>query len=343
MEILDSEMSKKLASAVFLSGKIVEKGIYFLSTRLDALPDGEYHHARISAYKEGEFFYQDRDMQVESVCIRRETKEEPIRASCVLPRFNSVVGFHQRGGDMYDEMLPPAPNLSGGVMKKLRLIDGEMYAAGSGGCIYKRVSKNSWEIINKGLNTKTINDYKSEGFSFSEAVSLSGKNQTETNSINGRNGKIFIVGDRGEVFFLNKKEWIRVHSHTNAILYDVEINDTGVVYICGKSGTLLKGGENGFTPIPTNIDDYLVTMAFFNGILYIGGTKGLYKLENDILHPVVTSQKGQFNCVELDSYDGELLVVSDRWFLIFDGKSWQRIDDPDNADILKNETSSKSR
>jgi len=29
------------------------------------------------------------------------------------------------------------------------------------------------------------------------------------------------------------------------------------------------------------------------------------------------------------------LVVSDRWFLVFDGTAWRRIDDPDNADVLR--------
>ena len=50
---------------------------------------------------------------------------------------------------------------------------------------------------------------------------------------------------------------------------------------------------------------------------------------------VRTNQNAPFNCVELDSYDGELLVVSDRWFLVFDGTTWRRIDDSDNADVLR--------
>lgn len=75
-------------------------------------------------------------------------------------------------------------------------------------------------------------------------------------------------------------------------------------------------------------------MAFFDGSLYVGGSKGLYKLEGESLHPVATNQRAPFNCVELDSHDGQLLVVSDRWFLVFDGKVWRRIDDPDNADVL---------
>ncbi|WP_157836577.1 hypothetical protein [Paracidovorax oryzae] len=328
-------MKRQRASAVYLSGKIVERGIYFFSSRLDALPDGEYSHAEISAYNKGQFFYQERDMQVQSVCIRRETPEEPVRASCALPRFNSVVGFYPKGGGgEYDEMLPSSPNAGGGVMGQLRFIDGKLYAAGSVGCIFKRVGRGNWVAINKGLNTKGAVEYEKEGFSWREALEKA-EAQVITTCINGRNGKIFSAGHNGEVFFLKAEKWVRVDSRTNATLRDIAVNDSGVFYICGKNGTLIMGDERGFLPISSNIDDYLKSMAFFNGDLYVGGSKGLYKLAGQSLQPVRTNQNAPFNCVELDAYDGELLVVSDRWFLVFDGVNWRRIDDPDNAEVLQ--------
>ncbi len=327
-------MSKKLPSAVFLSGKIVEKGAYVFSSRLDALPDGEYHHARISGYRGGEFVFQDRDMQVESICIRRETAEEPLRSTCLLPRFNSVVGFYQKGGDQYDEILPPPPSPGGGVMGQLRLIDGVLYAAGTRGCIYKRVAKNNWVALNRGMNVKGASQYQAEGASWSEALTLAGA-QPSTNTINGKAGRIFCAGDDGEIFFLRRDEWVRVESGTNAVLTDIQMDSRGDAYVCGWKGTLLVGGEKGFKSIVTNIDDYFKTMVFFEGQLYIGGAKGIYRLESGTVRPVSTNQVAPFNCVELDSYGGELLVVSDRWFLLFDGVQWKRIENPDNTDITR--------
>ena len=134
---------------------------------------------------------------------------------------------------------------------------------------------------------------------------------------------------------MKAEKWERVDSRTNATLRDIAVNDSGVFYICGKNGTLIVGDERGFLPISSNIDDYLKSMAFFNGDLYVGGSKGLYKLAGQSLQPVRTNQNAPFNCVELDAYDGELLVVSDRWFLVFDGVNWRRIDDPDNAEVLQ--------
>ena len=325
-------MSNKLPSAVFLSGKIIEKDVFLFSSRLDSLPDGEYHHARISGYKNGEFVFQDRNMQVVSVCVRRESMEEPLRASCLLPRFRSSVGFFQKGGEQYDEVLPESLGDGAGIMSQLRLIDGRLYAAGYGGCIFKRISKNNWETLSAGLNIGAADSYTD---SRTDAANNSNK-KTRINAINGKRGKVFCAGHRGEVFFLNGNEWVRVESNTNAILYDIQIDESGDVYISGKGGTLIKGNEQGFRVLPTNIDDYFVSMAFFNNVLYVGGTKGLYQLKNDVLHPVVTNQNFSFNCVELDAYDGQLLVVSDRWFLVFDGKSWLRVNNPDNIGILKN-------
>lgn len=324
---------KKLPSSKFLSGKIVEKDTYVFSSRLDEMPDGEYYHARITGCRAGNFIFQDRDMEVTSICIRRETIDEPLRATCLLPRFNSVVGFFQKGGDQYDETLPPPPTEGGGVMSQLRLIDGKLYAAGTVGCIFRRNGKNNWELLDQGLNSKHAADHREEGAPWSEALKKT-ENQTRTNAINGRAGKIFSAGQKGEVFFLKGSRWERVDSHTNATLRDIVVNDQGVFYICGRNGTLITGDERGFSPIVTNVDDYLKSMAFFDGELYIGGSKGLYKLSNQTFQPVRTNQSGPFNCVELDAYDGELLVVSDRWFLVFDGKNWRRFDDPDNSEVI---------
>ena len=77
------------------------------------------------------------------------------------------------------------------------------------------------------------------------------------------------------------------------------------------------------------MNDDFYALTWFNGHLYVGGLKGLYRLERDGLHYVNTMQ-GAFSCVALDARDGQLLVVADRWLLVFDGTNWKRIDDPDN-------------
>ena len=79
--------------------------------------------------------------------------------------------FIPRGG-VNDETLPNPPNSGGGVMGQLRQIDGLLYAAGSVGCIYQRISANNWRLLSSGLNTKGIEEYRSEGYSALEAIDL---------------------------------------------------------------------------------------------------------------------------------------------------------------------------
>ena len=55
---------KEGASVVFLDGCVIEEDTFFFSTRLNALPEGDYHHARISAYRYGDWYYQDRNHEV---------------------------------------------------------------------------------------------------------------------------------------------------------------------------------------------------------------------------------------------------------------------------------------
>ena len=132
-------MTQNLTSAKFLSGCIVEKDTFFLSSRLDALPDGEYFHARISAYKSGEFFFQDRNMEITSVCMRRETKAEPVRASCVLTRNGSAVGFYEKGAAGAKEEPLPRSSTAPGVMHQIASIENTLYAIGSGGNVFKNI------------------------------------------------------------------------------------------------------------------------------------------------------------------------------------------------------------
>ncbi|MFZ6675226.1 hypothetical protein [Undibacterium sp. Xuan67W] len=76
--------NQELASCVFLSACIIEKDYFYFSTRLDALPSDEYFHARLSTYDQGAWNKHDREQQVVSVCVMRQTETENTRAYCAL-------------------------------------------------------------------------------------------------------------------------------------------------------------------------------------------------------------------------------------------------------------------
>ena len=320
----------KLASVVFLDGCVVEKDTFFFSSRLDALREGDYHHGRLSAYRYGEWFYQDRSHQVVSVCVKRETASEPVRASCGLERMSGKVGLYWKGEPGPRDELLPGPEGSFGPMSQLVQIEGVLYACGVDASVFKRQS-DGWIKFSEGLNTKTLVDYQTEGHSFSDALSLHMANQDHILSMGGAGKTLFICGAKGLLCYRTNDVWQRMDSQTNADLSRIKCINEDTVYIAGEKGILLKGNVNGFHVIKTGIADDFTSLEWFNDKLYVGGYKGIYVLDGDVLRRVDTKQKGDFPCVALNAYDGQLLAVSERWFLVFDGQDWKRIDDPDNV------------
>ncbi len=318
-------------SAKFLSGCIVERDTFFLSSRLDALPDGEYFHARISACRFGEFFFQDRKMEVSSVCMRRENKLEPIRASCVLARDCSVVGLYEKGAEGPKE--ETLPSTSPGVMHQIASIDNVLYAVGSGGNVFKRTIS-GWVQFNEGLNTKSVMDYESEGLSRTDALSMHIANQTHLNSICGIGGNLYTAGKDGKIFFRSQNFWNRISSDTNAWIFRLFAADEENIFAVGRGGVVLKGNSKGFKTIETVANEWFDCITEYRGEIYIGGSRGLYKLIGNVAHKVKTNQNKEFSCVALDAYNDQLLVVCERWILVYDGNSWTRIDNPDNSSAI---------
>ena len=157
------------------------------------------------------------------------------------------------------------------------------------------------------------------------------KNQSHIESIAGKDGSLFAVGLFGLLYHRMESIWKAIDSPTNASLYRVKVFDKDTAYIVGEKGIILKGNEKGFKVIHTNVRDDFKCLELFNGKIYVGGYKGLYVLDGDKINIVDTKQKNEFECVALDAREGQLLVVSERWILVFEGKDWKRIDHPDNV------------
>ena len=62
----------------------------------------------------------------------------------------------------------------------------------------------------------------------------------------------------------------------------------------------------------------------FQGSVFIGGYQGVYRLTGDALLRVTELGDEAFHCVALSACDTELLLVTERWFAVFDGVQWQR-------------------
>jgi hypothetical protein len=325
-----------LASCKFLNGCVIEKDYFFLSTRLDAQPSADFDHGRLSWYDGGKWNRRDRNWQVESVCVLRATKSEPRRAYCALEAGSGEVAMYWPGEDASNETLPGAEDGHGlHTMMQIRQIGESLFAVGSQNKIFKR-TKAGWQPFDTGAHSVDVEEYKKQGMSLVDAVIAFTKNANNFNTIDGTTEEnLFGAGIGGIIFHSDGTAWTQVESPTNANLNRIKCVDENTVYIAGDHGILLVGSAKGFRDISTNVNDDFRCLEWFNGKLYVGGDDGIYELDGGILHRVNTGQKSGYPCVSLDAYDGQLLALSERWFLVFDGKDWKRYDDPDNEDVIK--------
>ncbi|NHZ89218.1 hypothetical protein F2P45_09335 [Massilia sp. CCM 8733] len=325
-------MAKSAASLEFLDGCIIEKDYFFFSTRLDIQPLDEYDHGRIMWFESGRWFYQDRNWQVSAVCVLANTVSKEDRAYVTLEEGSGVVGFYIPGRkkDVIDEDLPGGEHGHGiASLTDISQVGGNLYLCGYGGRVMRRVD-GKWEPFDKGLKALTFGDFLQRGMTVPDALQAAAPTQRDLTAINGfSEDDIYCVGREGLIFHFDGQIWFQIEKPTNVDLNCVHCAEDGFVYAAGNRGVLVQGKGNNFHALATGVHDDFYAATWFDDHLYVGGLKGLYRLEKDGLRYVDTGE-GSFKCRALDSCAGQMLVVAKRWLAVFDGLNWKRIDHPDN-------------
>ncbi|NHZ95836.1 hypothetical protein [Massilia sp. CCM 8734] len=324
-------MAKSQASVEFLDGCIIENDYFFTSTRMDAQPMDEYDHGRLQWFDDGEWFYQDRNWQVSSVCVMSNFAGDMKRAYVALEESSGIVGFYVPGSEnLIDEILPGAENGHGiPSLTDINQIGTSLYLCGYGGKVMQRAA-GKWVAFDNGLKTTGLGDYLRQGMPLSEALEADDITQRDMCAVDGYSeAAIFCVGREGLIFYFDGNMWLQAEKPTNVDLNCVHCAGDGFVYAGGNNGVLVRGKGNHFHALHTGIHDNFYAATWFDGHLYVGGLKGLYRLDKDELRYVETGQ-GNFKCRALDAGHGQMLVVAKRWLSVFDGMHWKRIDHPDN-------------
>lgn len=324
-------MAKSMASVTFLDGCIIKKDHYFTSTRLDAQPSSEYDHGRLQWFSAGKWTYDDRNWQVSSVCVMPDFSPDKQTAHVALEQGTGIVGFYVQGiAKSVDEILPGAEHGHGSAsLLKICEIENILYVCGYAGKVMRRV-KGTWEHFNHGLKSLTFGDYLKRDMPFDDALRASQLTQRDMRSIGGCAGdNIICVGREGLIFRFDGQIWSQIDAPTNIDLNCVHCTDEGHVYAAGNQSILVQGKKTNFWALNTGVVDDFYSITSFNGDIYVGGLRGLYRFEKSGLRYVDTKQ-GAFKCKALHSGHGQLLVVAERWLMVFDGNRWMRIDHPDN-------------
>jgi len=198
-----------------------------------------------------------------------------------------------------------------GEIRDMRNIGGNLFVAGMGRQVYRRVAPGRWSRSDEGiLSQPTVN--AAVGF----------------NSIDGSSlHDIYACGFGGEIGWFNGEKWIIFRDLTNMILNRVRVIAPGNVVMCGKKGIVIRGGRNTWNVIQSDVISEFWDVEEFGGHIYLATNDALYMMDSsDRISkvPIPSSVANTFG--SLHANHGVLLSVGKNDVIwTTDGTSWQNI------------------
>jgi hypothetical protein len=233
-----------------------------------------------------------------------------------------------------------SPDSLYGRMGHLRQIGKHLYACGDGGQIYRRddaeFGKGAWTQLAPKLLQRPSDRL---------AAMRSAPDSTEARAkiyfcVNGPSEQeVYICGAHGVILCWDGHSMHEVPSGTTASLINILVRDEKTIYICGRDGALLRGNRHdGFLAVPGfGGGQGFTSMTLCGGKLYLGSNsspRGLFVYDGGLPTRVSCGMVPDIEDVNvIDSADDVLWVVGSKDLLRFDGKSWERIDSPDNDPV----------
>lgn len=245
-----------------------------------------------------------------------------------------------------------------GRLTMIRQIGSKLYACGERGQLFVRRGSDQWTHLDKGLLTSADDEVDEdrndpEGFSAASEKRLQGILRGEElrlvlYDINGPGeDDIYICGNavghpwqRGRIYHWNGEKLAEIPVRSQNALTKILVQDEDTIWICGRSGQLLKGNHrDGFLPVPGMSGDQLFTsMTLFQDKIYLasagGRSVGLFVYDGQRLKRVITPLEPNIEDIfHVEAVEGVMWTVGTRDVTRFDGSTWTRIDHPDNPPI----------
>ncbi|WDZ50119.1 hypothetical protein LF296_12380 [Acinetobacter vivianii] len=244
------------------------------------------------------------------------------------------VGIFQQNNNEHQEIRFKLEEKIYGQFNKLRTVRQELYACGDGGQVYLNAG-DSWSNIGFNLEEQPLEVTQGEIFSLESDFSF----ERNLYDINGfAHDHLYVCGTKGDdgfIAFFNGSNWIEVNRITPSALYSITLCPDGKsVLISGQYGTLLKGNiDDGFKSLKNrSINAIFYNAAFYQEAIYIASEQGLY-VYSDSEYSIVPELSDIQGVISVEEKDGILWVLSYKQLIRFDGKTWDKINHPDNDEI----------
>lgn len=239
--------------------------------------------------------------------------EHPMRQAAYLGLSGHV--YFWGAGDSHEEYIdtPTASPADIGMMRSLRAIAGKAYAVGMQRQAYRRDGVGQWVDLTQGIRPA---QGSGEICSF-EGIDGFGEDE------------LYACGRDGELWWYDGAGWQAIASPTNVNLTNVCCGHDGAVYVCGRSGLLMKGRHDKWQVIEAGVvqQDFW-GIAWFADRLFLASMNLLFALTDKGLVPVEFDDDFPSSCFHLAvALDGSVMwSTGAKDVFSYDGTSWTRID-----------------
>ncbi|HEX8610683.1 MAG TPA: hypothetical protein VF800_05285 [Telluria sp.] len=202
--------------------------------------------------------------------------------------------------------------MRGGV-SKLRTIDGNLWLAGSGRTVGRRLGPDSWEWHD-------VIPYKSlmDDGGFTDIDGFSG-------------AEIYAVGGHGDVWHYDGKTWRNVSFPSNMTLETICCAGDGYVYIGAEQGSVFKGRNNEWKHIyKGEMALPFRDMVWYQNKVWCTSDYGLWTIKNDKLTEADVPSFVHSCAGHLSVGDGMMLLTGIHGAVMHDGIKWHNIIDYDD-------------
>lgn len=345
-----SDLNASKVPVQFTDGCAVSDEIAYISSIPDEVDD-DIDFARLfalnSATTERWFHHDWNGGRVTSVCLRSATETIP-RAVCALTE-GGAVEIANSGNQFYERIagagLAPGSR-SLGNLRRIREINGRLYACGAGNQVYERTDLN-WNPIDQDLVVGTgmgrehlVRMLKNPSGQLTEdqllAVTSAISSAGSLDDIDGTDDNdVYVCGLDGSLWHWNGRSWQKQRFQGDDHLHGIHVVSRAEVWVCGHNGTLLTGNsEQGFRSlIGTEKSDHFWSIRKFRDKIYLGTARGLYEWNGQALRDVRLPDAIAFPAIQaLDTSSNALWVFADRFVARLLNGKWERFNHPDNDD-----------
>lgn len=230
-------------------------------------------------------------------------------------------GVYSRGGG-HDDIESSIPkNKDGprrGAIRRVRMIDGLLYAVGTGHTVCRRKGINDWESFCFNLPLGSRADHEDEERSENMAfVDIDGFSDED----------MYVVAGQGIVWNLQGKTWKQIAFPSNMYLESVCCAGDGYVYIGAQSSTVFRGRGDKWKMIHRgDLTLPFKDMVWHAGQLWCTSDYGLWTLSGDDIRRAEEIPSEIMVCAgNLSTADGVMLMAGTNGAAFHDGKKWQLI------------------